>query len=174
MWKERALRARLLVESKPKTKTVNEVEGAKADSDAAKEFVFAIENVVKDVSLSQFGCEVNEDGSGDDRQRSLCQCLPQVVRRIDSSGIQECEQEVHKNHRIHSCEESHEHEQEIHKSHRNHGVRARDSQDSQESCVRARDSHNSRKFMRTSLKMHKSHAHEPTDCRIHRKNVRTS
>ena len=41
---------------------MNEVEGAKADSDAAQEFVFAIENVVKDVSLSQCGCEVNEDG----------------------------------------------------------------------------------------------------------------
>ena len=43
-------------------KTVNEVEGAKVDSDAAKEFVFAIDNVVKDVSLSQCGCYVNEDG----------------------------------------------------------------------------------------------------------------
>ena len=36
-------------------KTVNEVEGAKVNSDAAKEFVFLIENVVK-------GCEVNEHG----------------------------------------------------------------------------------------------------------------
>ena len=43
-------------------RTVNEVEGAKVESDAGKEFVFAIENVVKDVSLSQSGCEVNEDG----------------------------------------------------------------------------------------------------------------
>ena len=34
-------------------RTVNEVDGAKADSDAGKWFVFAIENVVKDVSLSQ-------------------------------------------------------------------------------------------------------------------------
>ena len=32
------------------------------DSDAAKEFVFTIENIVKDVSLSQCGCEVHEDG----------------------------------------------------------------------------------------------------------------
>ena len=43
-------------------RTVNEVEGTKVDSDAAKEFVFTIENIVKDVSLSQGGCEVHEDG----------------------------------------------------------------------------------------------------------------
>ena len=43
-------------------RTVNEVEGAKVDSDAGKEFVLAIENVVKDVSSSQSGCEVHEDG----------------------------------------------------------------------------------------------------------------
>ena len=41
---------------------MNEVEGAKVDSDAGKEFVFAIENVVKDFSLSQRVCEVHEDG----------------------------------------------------------------------------------------------------------------
>ena len=41
---------------------VSEVEGAKVDSDAAKEFVFANENVVKDVSLSQSGFEVHEEG----------------------------------------------------------------------------------------------------------------
>ena len=41
---------------------MNEVEGAKVDSDAAKEFVFTIGNIVKDVSLSQSGCEVHEDG----------------------------------------------------------------------------------------------------------------
>ena len=41
---------------------MNEVEGAKVDSDAAKEFVSTIENIVKEVSLSQSGCEVNEDG----------------------------------------------------------------------------------------------------------------
>ena len=35
--------------------TVNEVEGAKEDSDARKKFVFAIENVIKDVSLSEDG-----------------------------------------------------------------------------------------------------------------------
>ena len=40
---------------------MNEVEGATVDSDARKEFVFAIENVVKDVSLSQCGYEVHED-----------------------------------------------------------------------------------------------------------------
>ena len=34
----------------------------KVDSDAGKEFVLAIENVVKDVSLSQSGREVHEDG----------------------------------------------------------------------------------------------------------------
>ena len=43
-------------------RTVNEVDGAKAEPDTAKEFVFAIENVVKDVSLSQSGSEVSEDG----------------------------------------------------------------------------------------------------------------
>ena len=43
-------------------RTVNEVEGAKVDSDAAKEFVFTFENIVKDVSFSQSGCEVHEDG----------------------------------------------------------------------------------------------------------------
>ena len=41
---------------------MNEVEGAKVDSDAAKEFVFAIGNIVKDVRWSQSGCDVNEDG----------------------------------------------------------------------------------------------------------------
>ena len=41
---------------------MNEVEGAKVDSDAAKEFVFTIENIVKDVSLSKCGCEGHEDG----------------------------------------------------------------------------------------------------------------
>ena len=40
---------------------MNEVEGAKVDSDAANEFVFTIENDVKNVSLSQSGCEVHED-----------------------------------------------------------------------------------------------------------------
>ena len=43
-------------------KIVNEVEGAKVESDAGKEFVFAIENVIRDVSLSQSGCEVHQDG----------------------------------------------------------------------------------------------------------------
>ena len=41
---------------------MDEVEGAKADSDAAEEFVLTIEKVVKDVSLSQSVCEVHEDG----------------------------------------------------------------------------------------------------------------
>ena len=41
-------------------RTVNEVDGAKAEPDTAKEFVFAIENVVKDISLSQSGGEVSE------------------------------------------------------------------------------------------------------------------
>ena len=41
---------------------MNEEEGAKVDSDARKKFVFAIENAVKDVSLSQSGFEVHEDG----------------------------------------------------------------------------------------------------------------
>ena len=43
-------------------RTVNEVEGAKVDCDAGKEFVLAIENVIQDVSLSPSGCEVHEDG----------------------------------------------------------------------------------------------------------------
>ena len=43
-------------------RTVNEVEGAKVESDAAKEFVFTIENSVKYISLTQSGCEVSEDG----------------------------------------------------------------------------------------------------------------
>ena len=34
----------------------------KVDSDAGKEFAFTIENIVKDVSLSQRGCEGHEDG----------------------------------------------------------------------------------------------------------------
>ena len=55
--KERALRAGLLVTSKPRQHS-----GAKVDSDAAEEFVFTIENIVKDVSLSQSGCEGHEDG----------------------------------------------------------------------------------------------------------------
>ena len=38
------------------------MEGAKVDSDAAKELMFTIENAVKDVSLSQSGCEGHEDG----------------------------------------------------------------------------------------------------------------
>ena len=41
---------------------MNEVEGAKVDSGAAKEFVFTIENTVKDVRLSQCGCEVHKEG----------------------------------------------------------------------------------------------------------------
>ena len=44
-------------------RTVNEVEGAKVDSDAGKEFVFAIEKVVKDVTLSQSGFEIHGYGS---------------------------------------------------------------------------------------------------------------
>ena len=43
-------------------RTVNEVDGAKADLDTAKDFVFALQSVVKDVGLSQSGCEVSEDG----------------------------------------------------------------------------------------------------------------
>ena len=43
-------------------RTVNEAECAKVDSDAATEFVFTIENIVKDVSLSQSGCEGHRDG----------------------------------------------------------------------------------------------------------------
>ena len=41
---------------------MNEVDGAEADSDTAKKFGFSIQKLVKDVSLSQSGCEVSEDG----------------------------------------------------------------------------------------------------------------
>ena len=40
---------------------MTEVDGAKAEPDTANKFVFAIENVVENVSLSQSGCEVSED-----------------------------------------------------------------------------------------------------------------
>ena len=43
-------------------RTAHEAAGAKVGSDASKEFVFTIENIVKDVSLSQSVCEVHEDG----------------------------------------------------------------------------------------------------------------
>ena len=50
-------------------KTVNEVEGAKVDADAAKTFVFTIESMVKYVRSSQSGCESHDGvvmmGSGD-------------------------------------------------------------------------------------------------------------
>ena len=62
-------------------KTVNEVESAKGDG-AAKECVFKIGIIVKDVSLSKSGCESHEDGLCDDRLRSIRQRLPQVARRI--------------------------------------------------------------------------------------------
>ena len=61
MRNERALRARMLVTSKPRQKSERGGR-CKVDSDAAGEFVFTIENVVKDVSLSQSGCEVHEYG----------------------------------------------------------------------------------------------------------------
>ena len=41
---------------------MNEVKGAEVDSDAAKEFMYTIENIVKCVSLSQSACESHEDG----------------------------------------------------------------------------------------------------------------
>ena len=41
---------------------MNEAEAATVDSDAATEFVFTIEFIVKDVSLSQCGCEGHGDG----------------------------------------------------------------------------------------------------------------
>ena len=43
--------------------TMSEVEGAKVDADTAKEFVFTIKNIVKDVKLSQSVCESHEDGA---------------------------------------------------------------------------------------------------------------
>ena len=43
--------------------------------------MFTIENTVKDVTLSQIGCDSHEDGLVDDRQRSIRQRLPQVVWR---------------------------------------------------------------------------------------------
>ena len=42
---------------------MNKVEGEKVDTDAAvQESVFAKENIVKDVRLSQSGCECHQDG----------------------------------------------------------------------------------------------------------------
>ena len=40
---------------------VNEVKGAKVDADAAEEFECTIDNTVKDVTMSQSGCESHED-----------------------------------------------------------------------------------------------------------------
>ena len=59
--RKRALRTRLLVTSKPRQNS-QRGERCKVDSDAGKEFVFAVENAAKDVSPSQSDCEVNEDG----------------------------------------------------------------------------------------------------------------
>ena len=67
-------------------RTVNEVQGATADADAAKELVFTIENTVKDVTLSQIVCDSHEGGLVDDRQRSIRQRLPQVVWGIRSGA----------------------------------------------------------------------------------------
>ena len=82
-----------------------------------------------------------------------------MTRRIGSSGIQEYEQEVHKSHRIHACEE------EIHRVMstskrftRFTGIMRAGKRFTQFKKIHAYE-----------LKMHKSHAHEPTDCRIHRK-----
>ena len=41
---------------------VNEVKGAKVDADAAEEFECTVDNTVKDVTMSQSGCESHEDG----------------------------------------------------------------------------------------------------------------
>ena len=41
---------------------VNEVEAKNANTETEKEFVFTIENVVSDVTLSQDGCAEREDG----------------------------------------------------------------------------------------------------------------
>ena len=66
---------------------MNEVGGAEADSDTAKEFVFTIFNVVNDDSLSQSGCEVVEDGLMVIASGASVNVCPQVVRKIDSSEI---------------------------------------------------------------------------------------
>ena len=42
-------------------RTVHVVEGAKVDSDAAKEFLLTIENILRHGGLSQSGCEGHED-----------------------------------------------------------------------------------------------------------------
>ena len=73
VWKERAFRARLPVTSEPRQNS-ERYGRYKLDSDAAKEFVFTIENIVKDVSSSQ----------SDDTQRSIRQSLSQMVWRICS------------------------------------------------------------------------------------------
>ena len=59
--RKRALRTRLLVTSKPRQNS-QRGERCKVDSDAGKEFVFAVENAAKNVSPSHSGCEINEDG----------------------------------------------------------------------------------------------------------------
>ena len=48
--------------------------------------MFTIENTVKDVTLSQIGCDSHEGGLVDDRQWSIRQRLPQVVWRIRSGS----------------------------------------------------------------------------------------
>ena len=63
-------------------RTVNEVEGAKVYSDAAKEFVLTIENIVKDISLSHSGCEGHEDGLVMIGSGASVSVLSQLVWRI--------------------------------------------------------------------------------------------
>ena len=63
---------------------MNKVDGAKAESDTSEEFVFAVEHVVKDVSLSQSGCEVSEDGLVMIDSEHQSKFVP-IVRKIDSS-----------------------------------------------------------------------------------------
>ena len=64
-----SLRTRLLVTNPPRQKTVNEVESAKVDADAAKELVFTIENTVKDVRLSQSGSKSHQTDLSDSEAR---------------------------------------------------------------------------------------------------------
>ena len=79
---------------------MNEADGPKAKSATAKEFVFAIENVVKDVSLSQRGCDFGEDGLVMIDSGASVICLSQVVREIDTSEIRR----VHSTPRLKVCD----------------------------------------------------------------------
>ena len=69
-------------------RTVNEVEGATVDSDAAQELVFTIEN------LEPKWLRRSRRWFGDDRQRSISQCLSQVVWGICSRETRRTKRQI--------------------------------------------------------------------------------